>query len=286
MTNCPICKKDKFSILTEDTLGDSLPYFGYDFNTTSRLTNRILLCSNCGHGFSNPIPPNIYSNYIDIEDIQYLKNKQSRILIAHKILNIIKKYTKGGKLLDVGCSTGDFLSIAKSTFDAEGLELSEWASKEASKHNLVHKMILSDLYEKKYDLITLWGVIEHFENPEKEIKEIYRLLNSNGILCIWTGDRSSITAKILGLRWWYYMGQHIQYFTKNSLDLLLTQNNFIKKATYTYPYVMSLRQIANSLKRYKALGSIAGFLFNNKLFGNITITIKLPGEMFRIYQKK
>jgi len=286
MTTCPICTKTLFDIITEDTLGNSLPYFGYDFKKDSRLTYRILLCKNCGHGFSNPIPPDIYSNYLDIEDQQYIKNQHSRILIANKVLKLIKRHLKKGRLLDVGCSTGDFLSVAKSTYEAEGLELSEWASQEAIKHGVIHKMLLSELHGAKYDLITLWGVIEHLENPKIEVQEIYRLLNPNGMVCIWTGDRSSITAKILGLKWWYFMGQHIQYFSKNSLDLLLTENNFIKKAVYTYPYVMSLRQIADSLKRYKFLGHIASLLFDNKYLGSIKFTIKLPGEMFVIYQKK
>ena len=86
-------------------------------------------------------------------------------------------------LLDVGCATGDFLTVARNLgYLVEGLELSKWSSEIARKKGIrVYQKSLKELSDKlpgRYDIITLWGVAEHFEHPLEEISYIKKLLNS------------------------------------------------------------------------------------------------------------
>lgn len=284
---CPICGSKDYDELYEDTLGNRLPDFGYDFSPAHRLSFRTVRCKKCGHGYSSPLPENIYANYIDVEDAEYMRNQPQRLMTAEKVISVIRPFKRSGKLLDVGCATGDFLKIAKSSYDAEGLELSTWAAEvAASGGTKIHRQRLAELAESAhYDVVTLWGVIEHFETPRKEISEINRLLKEGGLLCLWTGDLDSWLARMLGKRWWYVQGQHIQMFTMQSLTQLMQEHGFVLRHMQHYPYVMSLRSIAKSLGRYRAIGALASMLFDNRLVGDLRITLKLPGEMFGIFEK-
>jgi 2-polyprenyl-3-methyl-5-hydroxy-6-metoxy-1,4-benzoquinol methylase len=88
---------------------------------------------------------------------------------------------------------------------------------------IVHTEYLDSLEKKKpehYDVVSLLGVIEHFADPLKELKHIRGLMKPDGVVVIWTGDVNSITSRVLGRKWWYWQGQHIQYFTHESLVAL------------------------------------------------------------------
>ena len=284
---CPICGSADSHALYADTLGNRLPDFGYDFSPSHRLSFRTVRCSYCGHGYSSPLPADIYANYIDVEDAEYMRNREQRLMTAEKVLSVILRFKPLGKLLDVGCATGDFLDVARKYYNAQGLELSTWAANVAAGTGAhIHRQRLSEMPEgEQYDIVTLWGVIEHFETPRKEIAEINRLLKLGGLLCLWTGDLDSWIARLLGKRWWYVQGQHIQMFTMDSLEKLMLETGFVRKEMTRYPYVMSLRSIAKSLGRYQALGALAHLLLDNRLVGDIRITLKLPGEMFGIFEK-
>jgi len=133
----------------------------------------------------------------------------------------------------------------------------------------------------------LWGVIEHFENPAIAISAIYKLLNKEGIVCLYTSDISSIVAKILGKRWWFIQGQHIQLFTKKSINKLMTDNGFEILYNGIHPYVVTSKSLHNFVKRYTLVTKILSPLLNNKKFLNssLSFSIKIPGEFYGIYKK-
>src|SRR6266704_338973 len=134
---CPVCKsRSTFEWYAEDLDIKKLS-FNYVFTPESRKTFRVVRCRSCTHVFCSPVPKNIYKNYEDVVDEEYLRHRITRELTARAVLNVIKKYVPSGKLLDVGCATGDFLSQAKKLgYAAEGLELSRWSSEIAKKRGL------------------------------------------------------------------------------------------------------------------------------------------------------
>jgi hypothetical protein len=284
---CPVCNSIKLKEKFADSLGDNLPTFNYDFSKNLRDTYRIVKCLECTHHFATPRHKNLYLNYDSTQiDQIYLDLQHQRIATDHKVIKEILKYVRSGKLLDIGCATADFLSIAQNYYDVEGLELSAWSSKiAAEKGLLIHKCLLKDMGARQhYDIITLWGVIEHFEYPKDEIAHISRLLKKDGLVFLWTGDISSITAKIFGRKWWYFQGQHIQLFTKKSLNKLFADNGFIEVACNKYPYTLTMQSLSNSLKRYPVF-NILQPIIQHKSLRNVTLTVKLPGEIFSAYRK-
>jgi len=237
--------------------------------------------------YCSPLPKQLFEQYVDVEDIEYLRNEAQRLATAAKVIDTLQKYRKTGRLLDVGCSTGDFLRVASRHYDVEGIELSKWAAGIARERGLeIHECCLSDLRSTQpYDVVTLWGVIEHLENPKNEINHIFRLMNHDGILCIWTGNVDSLTARLLGKKWWYFMGQHIQYFSETTLHRLLEQCGFRRVIIQNYPYVLNMASVANSIGRYPLLSKVLSGVLRSRALSSAEITFALPGEMFAIYSR-
>ncbi len=280
---CPICGSYKTQELYPANVELKKLSFTYVKTRDSGKTFRSVKCLNCTHVFCSPLPKNIYKNYEDVIDSKYLRYTVSIRDSSYKILPLIKKIKHSGKILDVGCATGEFLEVARNFgYSIEGLELSKWSTEIARKKGIkVYNSLLKSLaskYSERYEVITLFGVIEHFENPKEEMKYIKKLLKSGGILVVWTGDVNSISSRILGRNWWYWQGQHIQYFTNKSLNLLAEEWGLEYLFTKTYPFVARYDLVRNSLSRY-SLGYILTYFLKPIFLVKPKWTLYLPGEM-------
>lgn len=289
-SKCPVCKSSKTIEWYPSNIELSKLSFTYTKTPDSNKTFRVVRCLNCTHVFCSPIPKNIYKNYEDVVDKEYLNYMDSLRISARLILPIIVKNKPRGKLLDVGCATGEFLTVANEFgYSVEGLELSKWSSEIARKKGLrIYRQALKSIANKfpaRYDVITLFGVIEHFEFPLEEIKYLNKLLKKGGIIVIWTGDVNSLPSKALGRRWWYWQGQHIQYFSHSSLSYLLEGCGFRHIATKIYPFVATYRLINNYLGRYYFRPWLMKLIRPLFIVKPIWV-LRLPGEMLWIGRKE
>lgn len=286
--DCPVCSANDYKVVFPDTLGPNPPVFGYKWVPEVRKMYRAVRCKACGHMYCSPRLEDMYKHYKDVIDECYLLNEGLRVQTARYVVETIRRFVPSGRMLDVGCSTGDFLWAAKDHYDVEGLELSQWATEVARKRDLnIHVKKLEDMNESHgtYDVVTMWGVIEHLEHPKREMRHVNRLLNKGGVACFWTGDADSFYAKLMGRRWWYILGQHIQFFSWKSMDRLMEDSGFERVHKGIYPYVISCEYLAVSLSRYFLVGTLAKVFF--KLFGleKRKFILKKSDEMFGIYRK-
>ncbi len=270
-----------------DTLGDALPRLDYGFSSEHGRTYEIRRCASCTHLFAMVTVPELWKAYRGLVDPAYLERHDERVATFRKLVHRIRRFVPAGRLLDIGCATGDFLAAATPYFDVEGVELSEWSAGIARDRGFrVHSCRLSEIEGRgSFDVVTLWGVIGLFEHPHEELTEITRLLKPAGVVSLWTGDMSSITARILGRRYWYVMGQYLQLFTRESLCTLFRHHGCELIWMGIYPFTSSLRLIGNSLGRYGRLGRIAKSLLGRGPWGRLPVTLRLPGEMFAIFSK-
>ncbi|MCM8819321.1 MAG: glycosyltransferase, partial [Candidatus Omnitrophica bacterium] len=101
----------------------------------------------------------------------------------------IEEYKKVGNILDIGAGLGEFLAIAKQKgWQVWGTEISEYAAQFA-KENFKIDIFCGALEEANFednffDVVTLWHVLEHIDEPIKYLKEIKRILKKDGILVI------------------------------------------------------------------------------------------------------
>lgn len=283
--NCNICGCKDFTIYYKDELGDSVPRMGYNFSPDSKKTFQIVRCRNCSLIYTNPMP-DIAGLYEDVMDDIYLDAKPQRLRSAEKCISHILQFKSGGKLLDLGCATGCFLDVAARYFDVKGIELSEWAYSEAAKCHKLYNVPLSELhFHNDFDVITLFGVIEHFMDPAKEMKFVHDAMKPGGLLVLYTPDIGGWLPRLLGRQWWNIMGQHLYYFSRKTCADLLGMSGFQVVKVTTYPHYFKFSSIGDSLQRY-TVGSLVKPVLNLPLLKNIMIPLYLSGEMMMFATKK
>jgi len=218
---CPICRNKK-----NNTIMYKTDYSNY------------INCATCDCAYSDNIPQqqNIgrftISNTKTIEALPEEKKREyRRKRFAVERVNIIKKYLKKplkqSSLLDIGCNTGFFLEEAKSYFnEIEGHEKDVAMSKYTEeKFNI--KTYTCDLCElnKTYDVITLFDVVEHIEQPLLFLKDAKKLLKSKGIMLIYTPNYRSLSFEILGKNCNHLYPGHVVMFSKKTVEYITKKLN-------------------------------------------------------------
>lgn len=111
----------------------------------------------------------------------------------------------GGKLLDVGCGNGKFLSRMRGLgWEGEGVEIDPQAVIQARAQGLtVRQGVLEEQKypENSFDAITLNHVIEHVHDPVGLLRECHRLLKPGGRLVIATPNPASWGHKMFREHW-------------------------------------------------------------------------------------
>lgn len=166
--------------------------------------------------------------------INYKDDKRLIVKNMKKFLAKAMKYKSKGTLLDVGCAMGFFVELAlQAGFDAYGLDPSSYAAGEAKK--LVGERRIKtgtiggvEYPDKSFDVITMFDVFEHLDDPGGDIEKLSKFLKDDGIIVIATGDTESVMAKVLKRRWTFYIPpQHLFFFNKTTLTTLLGAHGLV-----------------------------------------------------------
>lgn len=208
----------------------------------------VIDCIPCGFSHTIPIPKledleKMYSHkfYQKIKP-HYLKKDESEndywnITFDDKLDIFNKKIKKKNKkILDIGCGGGFFLKRAKKRkFTVLGIEPSAAAAVYARSKGIP---IVESTFEsfvkvntEKFDIIHAKFFLEHIRNPIQICKDCYHLLNPNGIICFTVPNdfnilQEIITKKLNKKPYWVVPSQHINYFSRMSLEKLLKKSKF------------------------------------------------------------
>ncbi|MFQ5417401.1 MAG: methyltransferase domain-containing protein, partial [Myxococcota bacterium] len=135
----------------------------------------------------------------------------------------------GARLLDVGAAFGFAIAEAETAgWVASGLEVSRAAAARACQ-TLGEGIVVADALRTpfasdRFDVVTLWDVLEHLSDPHAAIAEVARLLRPGGHLVLSTGDVGSLAARVSGSRWHLYnLPEHLFFYSRESLRRLLAR---------------------------------------------------------------
>jgi SAM-dependent methyltransferase len=145
---------------------------------------------------------------------------------------IRRHHPKPGRVLDVGCAAGFFLSIAKEEgWSCTGVEVSP-AMAAFARERYGLDVRLGSLLEQgfspaTFDLVTFWDVIEHLPDPAAALREARRLLAPGGLVLVETQNVGSAFARLLGRRWQHYKhAEHLYHFDPATVRQLLELTGF------------------------------------------------------------
>lgn len=230
ITNCPVCKETAFNDFLKCK----------DYTVSSELF-QIQECINCSFRFTNPIPnTDKLGNYYESED--YISHSNTSKDLISKIYQIARSYAlkskynivtnrvKGKNLLDIGSGTGDFMKhCSDNNLVVSGIEPSDKAREYGIKNyglQIFKESQLKEWEDKKFDIISMWHVLEHVVPLNERIVEIKRLLKDSGKVFIAVPNCNSYDAKHYGKNWAAYdVPRHLYHFRKDDMAKLWAKHD-------------------------------------------------------------
>lgn len=212
-----------------------------------------------------------------------------------KFLSFVARVKPTGKLLDVGCAFGYVVELARSRgYDAYGFDPSAFAVKKARELNGNDRIQEGTIAEIQYpktsfDVITMFDVFEHLQDPLSDMKKLRSLLKPDGVIIIATGDTRSMAARVMKRRWTFFIPpQHIFFFHRKNVTTLLHKAGFVPQKWYKVGKWLSLGYVLH-LARTTGESDIASRLytkFKKTLLMRTPLYIPMKDNMVILAKKR
>ena len=278
--NCYYCKESNKIFLKSSNKNNNKKY---NFASTEVNTFEgekkpdLYFCRKCNLIYSEFIDRKFENNYLDVLDQIYIDQIENKKKYFNNLIKrIFNTIEKKNDVLEIGSYYGAFGSQIKNLVNNyTGLELSSHAANYARKEfklNIQNKKI-NDFFktnQKKFDIIFMFDVIEHLDDPDLILNLCSKNLKKNGRLIFTTMNMDSLFAKITGKYYPWIIPMHKFYFTDNSLKKYLIKND-IK----IYKIIPDVRKVSLEYLLLKISQKIYFFKYIHKLISKSKFLKKL-----------
>lgn len=231
MDHCPICGKEEFKnflVVTD--------------NAVSKESFVIVECENCSFKFTNPRPDSdSISQYYESEE--YISHSNVKTGIINRAYHVVRSITTKqkvelinrqapakGSILDYGCGTGTFLTACKKDgWEIRGVEPNIKAREVATTETgEIIAASLSDIEGEKFEVITLWHVLEHIHTLNETMAQLLECLQDDGTLIIAVPNADSHDAQEYKENWAAYdVPRHLYHFTQSTMKRFLKKHKMV-----------------------------------------------------------
>lgn len=230
--NCRVCGAREFSLWGEKA-GQSL-----------------YKCKKCGLVFFYPYPTaeelNAYYNNeyhvvrkYDGDGDLGLKRK---LMYAQDIKDLEASIPQKGRILDVGCAEGLFLSFLGEEWEKYGIDCSEYAVAKANEKSGVNAFVkeINEMPDNFYDVIHFRGVIEHMLAPMDTIRQACQKLRDGGYLVLSnTPNTSGVVPMLFRGRFRLVIpNEHLHYFERKTVRIMAQKSGLLLRK-FVFPYLGS-----------------------------------------------
>lgn len=180
-------------------------------------TFHVVRCPQCGAFYQWPRLPweqlqlyyqGDYDSYVTaLADEPSWLRRWIRRRYTIKMRRFVEQFCTSGTLLDVGCGTGVFLEEMQMSghWHLQGIEptvsAADYVRKRFGIPVLNAQIEHVDLPANTFDVITMWNVFEHLEDPPLVIQKIYRSLKYGGVVIVAVPNYESVSRVIFGKYW-------------------------------------------------------------------------------------
>jgi len=246
-------------------------------------------CIACGCRYTDPRPDQqsigaYYCSPAYISHSNASRSLQERLYQVARRWALSRKHTilqalrPGGRVLDLGCGTGEFLGYLKSRgYLVQGVEPDLGAREMAIANHSIEVLPTIDALpaQEQFQIITMWHVLEHVPEPRHTLKKLYSLLADRGFLLIAVPDHESWDARHYGPDWAAYdVPRHLVHFRRKDLQTLLPEHGFT--VLKIMPMWMDAFYIAMLSQRYRGGGALNALVMGG-LFGCWSNLVALTG---------
>jgi SAM-dependent methyltransferase len=208
---------------------------------------RYVRCAECGLIYLDPRPDagSLLSTYPENYEAYRVLDQLGRVARWRRLhaLSLLRRfvarhaspragrYGEPGRLLDVGCATGEFLlEMRGHGWKVHGIEVSPEAAtiaRDAYGLEVSTGSIESFSAPGAYDVVTLWDVLEHLPSPRASLLQIRQWLRPGGHVVFSVPNLESWDARLFG-RWWigWDAPRHWNLFSRPLLERLLAETGF------------------------------------------------------------
>lgn len=215
---CPVCQHDQTSTVL--TL-NNFQFFSDSEHNPKQATLQEQICENCHALFLNPCYSNTGFSILFEEAGQSYGSTQQRPLEQFNWINDRVKL-KNSSFLDIGCGSGSFLASLPNNIKKVGVDIDQQSIDIAKKNNSDITFICSAFeniaYDEPVDVMTMFHVLEHLQNPLQTLQRLHQIANDNTIFVIEVPIiENGLTNDING----FFSAQHLTHFSRNSFKNIL-----------------------------------------------------------------
>lgn len=190
-------------------------------------------CTDCDLHYVEPMPDpearladvhvGRYGDGLQVIDAEkQLAAEHARIKDFQNYVDLARKYSPGGRFLDVGCGAGFLMTVAqRAGYTPEGIELTADRLVVAARFGItVHDRPLEQLAipDETFSAISVINVFSHLADPAATFTEVTRVLRPGGVVVVATGEIDG-TVRQEHLPEWT-LGDELFFLGKRTIDRL------------------------------------------------------------------
>jgi 2-polyprenyl-3-methyl-5-hydroxy-6-metoxy-1,4-benzoquinol methylase len=212
------------------------PHLNCKDHLVSNESYEVMICNHYDMLVTSPIPIDLSYYY---EDDAYISHTDSKKTLLDKVYQwvkeistkrkykLIKTFNTEKNILDIGAGTGELLSFFKKKgWDVFGVEPSAKARELAERKDVYLEEKIEAYSQKRFDVITMWHVLEHVPNLSEYIRTLYQLLSDSGVLIIAVPNFKSYDAEYYKEFWAAYdVPRHLWHFSQKAIEQLFGEEN-------------------------------------------------------------
>jgi SAM-dependent methyltransferase len=228
---CPICRGTRSTLLYRQSfeqLSRARLLSGYD----------VVICQNCGAGFSDGIPEqDVFDRYYrDLSKYDDRERDAGPPIVEqrfHDMAGIIARFIPApeSRVFEIGCASGGLLKALqergfRNLFGSDPSPACIRAARELyGIPGVVGTVFTASWPESPYDFLVLTGVMEHIRDLERTAERFHELLAERGRVYLEVPDASRYDSR-LDAPFQEFSLEHINFFSQTSLANLMRASGF------------------------------------------------------------